>query len=220
MARLSAVVLTYNKGWILDTFLNSLDSQTRRPDEVVIVDDASTDGTIDRLKALSKDWMVAILPTNQGQSEARNRGFALASGEYLIFLDSDIEMRPGMLEIMARVLDSDPTVSIVYGHYQRTGSRTDALRAIPWDPEFLKRGNYISTMSMVRRADLPDPPFDPALRRYEDWDLWLRMARQGLRGALVDRVLFTAHYRPGDLSGTGESLPWYERVLRKHGLSA
>lgn len=220
MARLSAVVLTYNKGWVFDRFERSLAAQTRNPDEIVVVDDASTDDMGARLARLPKDWRVVVLPNNQGQSEARNRGFAHASGDYLIFLDADIELRPGMLEVMARALDADPEISIVYGHYDRQGSRTDPVRAIPWDPSFLRRGNYISTMSMVRRKDLPRPPFDPVLRRYEDWDLWLRMASLGLRGALVDRVLFTAHYRPEDISGTGESVPWYQCVRRKHGLPA
>ncbi len=220
MSTLSAVVLSYNKAWVFDRFHASLDRQTRPPDQVIVVDDASTDGMQTRLPSLPASWAVVRSATNEGQSRARNVGFEHATGDHLIFLDGDIEMAPDMLSVLEEALERDPGASIAYGHYARAGSRLDHVHAIAWDAAVLRHRNYISTISLVRRTHLPRPPFDPELRRYEDWDLWIRMSQSGARGVFVDRVLFTAHYRPGDLSGTGESLAWYHRVLDKHSLRA
>ena len=219
MATVAAVVLTYNKAWILREFFDSLRLQDRRPDEVVIVDDASTDGTHAELESLPRSWLRVKLERNRGQSRARNVGLRYTASDYVIFLDGDIVMERDMLEALAGALDRDPQASVAYCHYRRKGTRTDPVRARQWDPAALRRENYISAVSLVRRDHLPEPAFDEALKRYEDWDLWLRMAAAGRTGVLVDRPLFTAFYRPGDLSGHGESDEWYRRVIAKHGLT-
>lgn len=216
--KLSAVVLTYNKASVFKIFFDSLMAQTRKPDEVIVVDDASTDGTQDVLRKHCHFWKIVLLPKNKGQSHARNVGARYVHGEYVIFLDGDIEMHPKMLERLEHSLDHFPDSSIAYGHYDRCGSRTDNVKGIRWNAEELRRMNYITMMSMIRRRDMPMPPFDESLRRYEDWDLWLRMVAAGKKGQLVNEVLFVAYYQDGDLSGRGESKMWYEIVKRKHGL--
>lgn len=219
MPKLSAVVLSYNKAHIFGKFVESLHAQERKPDQVIVVDDASTDGTGDLLGRLCNGWNTIRLSKNMGQSHARNLGFERVRGDYTIFLDGDLEMRPEMLRVMEEALEKAPrNVSIAYCHYERVGSRVDRLTAKPWNLEALRDMNYISMVSLVRTKDLPRPPLDETLKRYEDWDLWLGMASAGKTGVLVDRVLFQAHYQPGDLSGTGESGGWYQTVKRKHGL--
>ena len=216
--KLSAVILTYNKADVLQVFLESLGKQTRRPDETILVDDASTDGTQELLRSSCSQWPIIQLPKNKGQSHARNIGLRAVHGQYVIFIDGDLEMKPRMLEVLEKRLDDSPDISIAYGHYDRCGSRTDNVKAIPWNPKELLMRNYISMISMVRRKDLPIPAFDEKLHRYEDWDLWLRMMKNGKKGAMVDYVLFTAFYKPEDLSGGGESQMWAKIVAQKHGL--
>jgi glycosyltransferase involved in cell wall biosynthesis len=216
--KISAVVLSYNKAHIFPKFVESLHRQTRKADQVIVVDDASTDGTGDLLGSLCNGWHTIRLSVNKGQSHARNLGFERVKGDYTVFLDGDLEMKPEMLQMMEEKLDSNPGASIAYCHYERVGSRVDRLSSKPWDPKALRDMNYISMVSLVRTKDLPRPPLDEALKRYEDWDLWLTMAEQGKTGILVDQVLFRAHYQPGDLSGAGESGGWYSRVKAKHGL--
>ena len=216
MSTLSAIVLTYNKSWIFREFAASLDRQSRRPDEIIVVDDASTDGMRRELAELPPSWTILALGKNGGQSRARNLGCRHAAGDYVIFLDADIVMSPDMLASLSGALDADPTAGVAYGHFERQGSRNDPVRSIPWNAEVLQHRNYISMVSLVRRSHLPEPPLDETLHRYEDWDLWIRMSLAGRSGVLVDRTLFTAHYRPEDLSGRGESLDWYRKVLAKH----
>lgn len=219
MTTISAVVLSYNKAYIFQKFVESLHKQLRRPEQVIVVDDASTDGTQDLVGRLCIGWHTIKLSENRGQSHARNVGFERVKGDYTIFLDGDLEMMPDMLAVLEEKLNRHPEVSIAYGHYERVGSRVDRLAAKPWDLRALRDMNYISMVSMVRTKDLPRPPLDETLKRYEDWDLWLTMAEKGKVGAMIDQVLFRAHYQPGDLSGIGESGGWYSTVKKKHGLS-
>lgn len=219
MSKISAVVLTYNKAWILPTFLASLNSQTRMPDQVIFVDDASTDNTRKMIGHMKQGWKKVFLPHNIGQSRARNKGFEHVSGDLVIFLDGDIEMRSDMLHMMESTLAANHNDSFAYCPYARTGTRTGVVKSCPWNPKKLMSYNFVSTMAMVRKDHLPSPPFDPNLSRYEDWDLWIRMAKRGRRGAFINQVLFTAHYKKSDLSGVGESKPWYEKVRKKHNLT-
>ena len=214
---ISAIVLTYRKRWFLGRFFASLEAQSRQPDEVVVVDDASDDGTSDRLKDLPKHYQIVRLPTNVGQAQARNVGIGRSRGDLVIFLDADIEMRDHMVAGLEATLKGDPGASFAYGHYLRRGTLRGQQSARAWDPERLRQGNYISTMSMVRRRDLPVPAFDPALRGFEDWDLWLTMAKRGRRGVLLDSVLFDAYYRSRDLTPSGDGR-WKKVVEAKHGL--
>lgn len=219
MTTISAVVLSYNKAHIFEKFAESLHAQKRKADQVIVVDDCSTDGMGEMLGRFCNGWHTIKLFQNMGQSKARNLGFERVKGDYTIFLDGDLEMKPEMLGVMEEKLNANPGTSIAYCHYERVGSRVDRLSAKPWDLKALRDMNYISMVSMVRTKDLPRPPLDGTLKRYEDWDLWLTMAEKGKTGVLIDQVLFQAHYKEGDLSGSGESGGWYQTVKKKHGLA-
>lgn len=215
---ISAIVLTYRKGWILSQFLRSLQAQTRPPDQVVVVDDASDDGTVQALGLIPPAYELIRLEANRGQSHARNLGLARASGDLVVFLDADISMRADMLEGLEAALLAKPGASFAYGHYMRKGRLRGQQRAKVWDSVTLRKMNYVSVMSLVRRAHLPMPAFDESLRSLEDWDLWLTMADQGRQGVLVDRCLFDAYYRAGDITPSTDEARAREAILRKHAL--
>lgn len=215
---LSAVVLCYNKMEEVKRFSASLLKQTRKPDQVIVVDDCSTDAPASYYRDIFRSWPLVRLPKNGGQGHARNVGASFAKGEFLIFLDGDIDMRPDMLEKLENALKSDPSTSIAYSHYDRIGTRTDHVRSMPWNAQRLREINFVTMMSMVRRVHLPNPPFDESLQRYEDWDLWLTMSEAGRKGVMVPEILFGAYYKASDLSGTGESGSWYTMVRKKHNL--
>jgi glycosyltransferase involved in cell wall biosynthesis len=216
--RLSAVVLTYRKGWFLPRFLASLMRQSRAPDQVVVVDDASEDGTDRALALFPSSCEVVRLAANGGQSRARNLGVLRCEGDLVAFLDADIEMAPDMLAVLEAALRENPAASFAYGHYGRLGALRGEHRAPPWCPDLIRRGNYVSAVSLVRRAHLPEPPFDAALRSLEDWDLWLTMAGAGRAGTLVDRRLFDAYYRAADVTPSGDHAAAARAIRKKHGL--
>lgn len=221
MSTLGVVVLSYNKAWIWGKFWASLVTQTRYPNQIVVVDDGSTDGTQELLRQSTyPPGFLPLLETNRiGQSSARNVGLYNIGTDLVVFLDGDLLLQSNMLGRMEQELADHPEVSFVYSHYDRTGAVSGKVTARPWDLNTLKMGNYISPMAMCRKGDLPSPCFDPELSRYEDWDLWLRMGKAGKQGRLIDETLFTACYQPGDLSSAGESQDFFGAVRQKHGIS-
>lgn len=217
MSTLGAVVLSFNKACVFKRFWESLENQTRRPDQIVVIDDGSKDGSWELVRDLCKEWP-AIQTQRIGQSAARNRGLELLNTDLAIFLDGDLLLQMNMLGRMEVELQEHQETSFVYCHYDRSGAVAGKMMAKPWCLNTLKMGNYVSPMSLVWRKDLPRPCFDEFLSRYEDWDLWLRMGQRGYQGRLIDEVLFTAYYQHGDLSSAGESQDHFWAVKQKHGL--
>lgn len=158
-----------------------------------------------------------ILPVwdeGRGANWARNLGAAQAETPLILFSDDDIAWRPAALEILAGGLAQAPDTAYSYGAYMMGGK---VYCDQPFDPWLLSRTNYISTMSLIRRALFPG--FDESIRRLQDWDLWLTMLSRGHVGTYVGQILFETARRPGITFGG--AVTWYEADLaikQKHGL--
>ena len=107
--RLSVVVLSWNTRELLAACLASLRAESARtPHQLVVVDNASADGSADMV---ARDFPHAELvrnPRNEGYAIGNNLGAARARGEYLLLLNSDTEVRPGALDVLLRFLDAHP----------------------------------------------------------------------------------------------------------------
>src|ERR1700692_5078853 len=103
-------MLTYNRGDLTKEALRLLAEVTEPRYELVIVDNASTDGTLDQLAQVSGARILRN-PRNLGFGPATNQGAAMARGRYLLLLNSDAWVRPGWLEPLIDVADSDPGVA-------------------------------------------------------------------------------------------------------------
>lgn len=181
---ISVIIPTYQHAGTLAACLDSVLGQDYGNIEVIVVDDGSTDDTqavLDRYR----DRVICIQQANAGSNPARNRGLEEARGELVIFCDADVVMEPYMLSRMAAALAADPAASIAYSSF-RFGWKL--FNGIVWSTDELRKKNFIHTTSLVRRKDFPG--FDPAVRRFQDWDVWLTMAEHGKRGVLVPGVLF------------------------------
>lgn len=184
MSTLSVIIPTYQHAATIAECLDSVLSQTRRPDEIIVVNDGSTDGTEDVL-ARYQGRVRVLVQANQGGNAARNNGFDASLGDLVIFCDADVVMRPDMLETMERVLAEHPETSYAYGGF-RFGWK--GFRSYAFDADRLRRMNFIHTTSLIRRECFPG--FDTSIRRFQDWDVWLTMLSQGHLGAFVDDELF------------------------------
>ena len=170
-----------------------------------------------------------IIEQSEGNANVnRNAGFEKSSGEYLFFLDADIELKPNALKEMLKALEKSDA-AYAYCDYDKEG--VPKPRVLPEDERAkqdlfwheakrfsakeLKQGpNYISTMSLIKRECFPG--WDEQIQRYQDYDLWLTMLAGGHEGVYVNKTLFTAHYKPGDLTMQGNFQYWEDRVKRKH----
>lgn len=115
----SVIVPVHNGEIYLERCLSALAASTLRADEILVVDDGSTDGTA----ALARRFgtkLVTLAGGPYGPAVARNRGAAQAQGEILIFLDADVVVHAATLERMAAYLELNPEVSALFGSYDES----------------------------------------------------------------------------------------------------
>lgn len=183
-ATLAVVVVGYNQAHFLGDALASVLAQTRPADEIVLIDDGSTDDTA----AVAARFGEAryLWQQNAGLSAARNAGLAAIGSRYVLFLDSDDVLAPQTLANALPALRADPRLAFVYGGYREVAADLAELAVHPpivRDDPFaglLQRGNYISMHGTV----LYDAErlrgcggFDPSLKSCEDYDVFLRLVR-------------------------------------------
>jgi glycosyltransferase involved in cell wall biosynthesis len=226
----SVIVPAHEAEATLGAALESILAQEYRPLEVIVVDDASSDGTSDVARGYAdRGVRVLRLERNAGPAAARNAGLERAQGRYLAFLDADDVWLPGKVAKQVALLEEraerklvtcdSEYVSQAGTHLRRSHeSRPPAAGADAW--KTLLRYNYSPTPTvMVRREEaLAAGGFDPAIRFGEDLDLWIRLALTG-EVAVLSEVLVRIVEWPGSVtgrSGEGEAdyvLPFVERYV-------
>ena len=112
MPRFSVIIPVYNRGQFVKKAIESILAQTNSDYELIVVDDGSTDDTVDVIKSYGEKVKLIRQP-NQGPEVARNTGAAIAKGEYFAFLDSDDLMLPWALETYERVIISQGHPAII-----------------------------------------------------------------------------------------------------------
>jgi len=152
--RVSVIIPTSNRGWIIKEAIDSVMVQDYRDFELIIVDDGSTDNTPDILNSYRGDIMV-FRQENQGVSAARNRGLAAASGRFVAFLDSDDLWLPRKLKRQVDFFNSNPDACICQTEeiWIRNNMRVNPKK------EVNNLGGYKSTICYA-----------------QDYDLWLRIS--------------------------------------------
>ncbi len=207
-SRVSIVIPTYQHAKTIRRCITSILHQTYAPIEIIVVDDGSTDDTAIVLKEFAGK-IRAIHQENAGANAARNRGLAEATGEFVMFCDADVVMKPSMIERFVQQLNSNSRASYAYGGF-RFGWKV--FRGVAFHADRLRQMNFVHTTSLVRRKDFPG--FDPHMKRFQDWDVWLTMLEQQHIGVLVPgvwcRVLIDGESRIGSswLPSFVYRLPW------------
>lgn len=185
---ISIIIPVFNHAHTLKKCLASLQKQTYRPFEIIMVNDGSSDDFSSVIEALAYEYTFKVVnQKNKGAPSARNRGLADAQGEFVIFWDADTEADPEMLERMVNSLRDNPKVSYAYSRF-KYGWKT--IKSQEYDSEALRHLNYIDTTSLIRRKDLPASGWDETLKRFQDWDLWLTMLEEGKKGIFIPEVLY------------------------------
>ena len=178
----SVIIPTYNRKNLLKRALHSVSSQTFVPQEIIVVDDGSSDGT--------KDWVLERFPyvryiyqDNSGVSSARNAGIKEAKGSWIAFLDSDDEWMPDKLEKQERAINDSKEAWLCHTNefWVRNSVRVNQMK------KHQKYGGYIfencldicriSPSSVLIKKEVFEMVglFDESLKVCEDYDLWLRI---------------------------------------------
>jgi len=185
---ISIIIPIYNQANKIGECLESILLQTYKNNEVIVVNDGSTDDikkVIEDYKLKFGDKLKFISKDNEGSNPTRNRGVEEATGNFLLFCDADIVLKPDMLEKMHNTLINNPEKSFVFSSF-KYGLKT--FKLFPYDIIRLKQMPYIHTTSLIRREHFPG--FDNKIKRLQDWDLWLTMLEQEHAGIWLDEILF------------------------------
>jgi len=218
MPKVSVIIPTYNRASLVGRAIDSVLSQTFRDFEVIVVDDGSTDNTVEVLR-LYGDRIIYLCQSNQKLPTARNNGVAASSGEYLAFLDSDDLFLPDKLSVQARYLDERPDVGLVASGWQNIDEDgrvlpANELRADqPVTLETILFGGLAPVHAVLLRRDWFDRVggFDPQFAHCEEMDLWYQLALAGCLMAWFPAVVCQYRIHPGNKSRSTETLFSYQR---------
>ncbi len=178
----SVIIPTFNRGWVIREAIDSVLNQTFGNFELIVVDDGSTDNTLDIL-AEYKDRITLIKQRNRGVSAARNRGMDAASGRFIAFLDSDDLWLPQKLNRQIEFFDSNPDALICQteetwirdGVRVNPGKRHRKVSGMIFEPS-LRLCLVSPSAVMIKRSLFEEVGlFDESLPACEDYDMWLRV---------------------------------------------
>jgi FkbM family methyltransferase len=191
----SVVIPCYNYAHLLPEAVESVVQQTFRNFEIIIVNDGSTDNTVEVANRLIQQHgatqrLRLVSQPNSGQpAAARNAGIAAATGQYILPLDADDKIAPTFLEQTVAVLQAAPEVGVAYTHIQHFGAVQGVYATGAFDPAVLAHDNVLPYCSLYRRR-LWEEAGGYRLMGYEDWDFWLTLAERGCQGRLIPQPLF------------------------------
>ena len=220
-APVTVVVPAYNAARFLPVTLQSLQQQTTVPEQIVVVDDGSTDDTA---KVAEGFGATVVRQQQKGPGAARNRGLEAATSEFVAFLDADDWYVPDKLERSVEVLTELRAGCMCTDAWivrdDRIEGRKNLHRYVPsvLTLELLLRSNPVICSSVVARRDavLGAGRFDehPDLIATEDFDLWLRMSQREPVAYLAQPMTF---YRvhSGSLSANNRFLRGTDRIMER-----
>jgi glycosyltransferase involved in cell wall biosynthesis len=182
-AVVSVVIPCYNQGRFLATAIESVLRQAVEGIEIIVVDDGSTDNLTQSV-AQQYNTVQYVHQQNRGLSAARNTGVEHCTGEYVLFLDADDWLLPGAIVTNLAYLAGNPQAAFASGAYiyvMELKQKTQIMTVEVNDDHYrnLLQRNYIGMIAAVlfRRDVLGENSFDESLRACEDYDLYLRIAR-------------------------------------------
>jgi glycosyltransferase involved in cell wall biosynthesis len=184
----SVIIPAFKASGTIARAIESLLAQTRRPDEIIVVDDGSPDDLVAAV-APYRDRVQLLCKPNGGAASARNLGIAQSRGEWIAFLDADDYWLPTKLDRQLQVLERHPEVGLVAGRFYHQESPEGQRTLCPGDWADLydrvlkpigERAFAVATQMwtsslLVRRDVLGSHRFDEGLKTAEDVDLWARL---------------------------------------------
>lgn len=202
---ISVIMPCYNAERTVAESASSALAQTHRDIELIVIDDGSRDDSLRVLGQIDDTRLRVESRPNQGVCAARNRGLALARGEYVAFLDADDTWSPQALEHLREALDAAPDAAIAYCGWQNLG--LDGGRGEPFTPPDYEGPDKVERLlqgcrwpihaALTRKPAIDEAGgFDPRYPTSEDFLLWLRIGTRH-RIVRVPEVLAYYHHHDG-----------------------
>jgi len=214
---ISILVCNYNYDRYISETLESILAQDYQNLEIIVIDDGSQDKSVEVIEKYSKDNPEAKIISkykqkNQGLCFARNDAIELATGEYILFLDSDDTIPVDYISKMyahAKKQGAD----VVYGDVNKFGDERGTTNYPKYNPDELLLHNYINIASLIKKSKLGAHRFDLVLNHkpLEDYDFWLGLSLMGLKFVKLDDTYL--NYRVQNKSRNENSASVRARII-------
>ena len=221
---ISVIIPTYNRASLIKRAVESVLDQTVKPNEVIVVDDGSSDNTREVVESIQSPIVKYVYRENGGAGAARNTGVKEAAGDWIAFHDSDDMWRRDKLEKQAEYLKEHPDTGLVYSSYEMhledgtsilmPGNKDGlSLEGNIFVPLLVR--NTVGAPTVVVRKDLFEKAggFDESLRSLEDWDFAVRFARDNVIGFLNDITVDAYRVDSSVSSDTADAFDFRCRML-------
>ena len=222
----SIITPMYNNESVIEETINSVLSQTYSNWELILVDDASSDQTINKAKTLiNGDRRIKLFKhiKNKGAAEARNFGTKMANGVYIAFLDSDDLWKENKLELQINILTIGKA-DVCFGSYELINplskplkKKVQALKVLSYDK--LLKANYVGNLTGMYNCEILGKIYTKNLKKRQDWLLWLEAIQRSKKPALgISETI--AYYRisEGSLSSNKTNLIRHNFNVYRKGL--
>ena len=232
--KISAVIPAYNSEVTIGRAIDSVLKQTRPADEVLVVDDGSTDSTAEIIRSYG-DKVHLFQQENAGVSVARNAGVNAATGDWIAFLDADDEWLPEKLKLQTEHLQRNPDLKWTYSNYYRKSPRFQKLKTahvssrltgVLQGKEFVEDyfqaeplGGHVWTCTLVVHKSVFEKSgmFEPGMKRAQDVDLWYRIAYQyPMVGYLLDPLAIYHEDTPDSSTKVNDEVDFMVSLVHRH----
>jgi glycosyltransferase involved in cell wall biosynthesis len=219
MLTISVVIPCYNVAEYIEEALQSVMHQTKQCDEIICVDDCSTDNTIQKIEALQQKYpsLIKVLKNekNEGANYSRNKGLAAANSEFIQFFDADDILLPNKFEYQLNLIEQseNPIDLLVSGFKKRNLAGTDTLFQFETDDVWnsLMKGRLgVTTANLFRRSAIINAGgWNENLKSSQEYDLMFRMLKNGSNIKIDNEVMNINRERPsGSITKSNTEAKW------------
>jgi glycosyltransferase involved in cell wall biosynthesis len=192
MPHVSVIIPCFNAHHFLKEAIESIQQQTYKDMEVLVVNDGSTD--TDTLAALGQlpNEIIILHKQNGGLASARNFGIAHSQGNVIVTLDSDDKFHKTFVAKAVRVFKNDPAIGVVSSYVQEFGSSHNTWRAGATDDfSFFTENRIVACCAFRKECWTMAGGYDEVMRSgAEDWEFWIRVTQLGWKVHVIPEKLF------------------------------
>lgn len=178
--KISAIIINYNNDKFIEEAIRSVQKQSHPVQEIIVVDDCSTDKSIEKINGVNIPIKLIRHEKNMGPSAARNTGIKNATGEILAFLDGDDTYHKDKIKNSITYFEKYPEVGMVYTDYEvleNNNLRREFARS--FDYQLLKEDCLPNSNSLIRKSVFATVGmFNESIRGAEDYEMWIRIAQK------------------------------------------
>jgi len=226
--KISVVITTYNRKDKLKKAVKSVLNQSFQEFEIIVVDDVSIDGTDDYMRKMAKkhdNIRYIKREKNWGDhSRPKNDGIKAANADLIAYLDDDNIYLKDHLQALYKAITEDKDVQMVYGDRwiiadDNSQPKTQGI-SFDWHPGILQSRNYIDTSDVLMKKEVLYElgGWDESLKKFADWNLWVRFAKVGYVAKRVPLILTEYHIHEdmaqirhkSDIGPDGRPLPTFQ----------